>query len=179
MWHTFCSGTSLSSKKGCVDKVVTSVFCTQTSKYKWGQIELCRLLAMSCMCLSALLRALIGWRQYLSSRTLFLFVLCVMRSPIHPNHAPDHSSLAVGSLWRKPDTDLSRAPVLSSQVLLQCSCLREEFLFAWEETPSKHACLFPYVVVDRQESKCKLLSFVKFLLFPQLGMWYLFRDICL
>lgn len=27
MWRTFCSGTSLSSEKGCVDKVVTSVFC--------------------------------------------------------------------------------------------------------------------------------------------------------
>lgn len=28
MWRTFCPGTSLSSEKGCVDKVVTSVFCT-------------------------------------------------------------------------------------------------------------------------------------------------------
>lgn len=53
MWCTFCSGTSLSSEKRCVDKVVTSVFCTlrhlSTSEGRLNYTGCCQ--CLSCVCL--------------------------------------------------------------------------------------------------------------------------------
>lgn len=55
MWRTFCSGTSLSSEKGCVDKVVTSVFYTlshlSTSEGRLNYAGCWQCLACVCVCL--------------------------------------------------------------------------------------------------------------------------------
>lgn len=126
MWRTFCSGTFLwegnfSSVKGCVDMVVTSVFCTlrhlSTNGADWTTQTVGSVVHVS-VCFTQSF----DWMKAVSQFWNFFLICAFRHEESHPSKPCPwpHSSLAVGSLWRKPDTDLCCVPVLSSsQVLLQ------------------------------------------------------------